>query len=65
MAENKVIQLHFPLDAVVSYAKKWHEQAMKETDLSDAEKAMCEDMLAVIEVGAGVMIESKSTPQKS
>lgn len=52
---NNIIMLHFPLDAVVGYADKWLEQNKADEKLLAAEKAMCEDIVTVLKVGASVM----------
>lgn len=56
MDENsKVIQMHFPLEAVVGYVQHWKEQVNADPEMSDAEKAMCEDIVTLVNVAASSM----------
>jgi hypothetical protein len=62
---NNVIMLHFPLEAVVGYAGKWLEQTKADEKLQAAEKAMCEDIVTVLKVGASVMQQQPTNNNKN
>ena len=57
MADKKVIKLSYPVDYILKYVKQFVKKS-KEVATTDAEKAMLDDIGTMVEVAAGVMVQT-------
>lgn len=56
MSKGKVIKMHFPVSFVKDWVHKWADESKKESK-TDAERAMLDDVVTMIDIAAGAMVQ--------
>lgn len=61
----KLVQMNFPPTYVQNYVKKWAEEIKKDEKMVEAQKAMADDIVTLVEIAVGVMQPTPEKPNKN